>query len=257
LRRVAKIGITALVMILVFSFLTFTVLTYQIGTGIISNPRYCSACHIMEPFVQDWEISVHGQSFVECHLCHESGPQSVIMVGRYVLGIYEVPVLINFTNPQISAICEECHLRNSLHEVKAHSEIACRQCHGMHGPGIEVPTVDVCIHCHEDLPEYMMDTNCYKCHPREDWGSPIGHLPDEYGNLNFAECDRCHVITYLHTETPHSKIDCDLCHTEGGFEKIKPRVDVCINCHEEWAERFGENCYECHYRQEWGGRRVS
>jgi hypothetical protein len=251
-----KIAVIVLAVVLVASGGIVTMVAYQVGTGSIDNPRFCSTCHIMTPFVEDWEISVHGQTFVKCHECHETGFGAILMVGRYLVGAYEEPVIVDLPSTQVSEICSQCHVRGGLHDVETHQNADCRQCHGMHGPGIEVPKLPSCLSCHEDLPDWMSNTNCYNCHPRDDWGSPLGHVLESDGELDFDTCSRCHITSGdLHVE--HSETKCSTCHVEGGFEDIITSESTCIDCHPSLPNMFpNQSCDTCHTRDEWGGRKT-
>lgn len=131
--------------------------------GYHDNPKFCTMCHIMDPYLESWEsppllANAHSEYDLACLDCHpfEIG-QSVREIISFVFHNYEEPL----TEQKFSKEwCFQCHEHGSYEELKQlvqyqvdteigdlHNShlggIDCRLCHKMHKP-----SVDYCSQCH-------------------------------------------------------------------------------------------------------------
>jgi len=150
-----------------------------------SQPSFCNRCHVMEPYVAEWERSSHRD--VNCESCHLtpgffgyiggkiSGLQ---VVANYIRGDYED---WSFNAAVANNACLRCHeniLAGNIHDTDtgitvSHENIIgmgakCVQCHSTvaHGSAVAVgsqthPTMATCLTCHNDK---IAPLQCDLCH---------------------------------------------------------------------------------------------
>jgi cytochrome c nitrite reductase small subunit len=116
------------------------------------KPESCASCHIMDPYLESWEMSglganAHGEEGVVCLDCHQPTlEQQLSELVVYLQGDYEIP-LKGLKYPMES--CFQCHEHGSYEEIIAvtegleeeaganphdshYGEMECRLCHKMH-----------------------------------------------------------------------------------------------------------------------------
>lgn len=127
------------------------------------EPRFCSTCHIMDPYLESWQGSDlgahdHGQEGVDCLDCHQATvQQQVHELVVYVRGDFTEPLQeLRYS----MAECFGCHEHGSYEQIieltsnweasvganphNSHfGEMECRLCHKMHRE-----SVDYCAQCH-------------------------------------------------------------------------------------------------------------
>jgi hypothetical protein len=212
------------------------------------SSRFCSSCHVMEPFVTGWENSGHRD--VECVDCHyETGFRNqfqgrLAALARLILywsGNYNTNsyVVIN----DASCLVGGCHLLLDLLERPSFylgEEIFT---HRSHLSGPLQGMVLRCTNCHSEA-HYetclgVSSQTCFLCHFRD------GIWKDEQGTNEF--CLQCHLV-------PSRSVVAGR-HDHETYLRHGAR---CRHCHEEADGRGGEvsadSCRACHLNHEVLGR---
>ncbi|MGC9026691.1 MAG: hypothetical protein ACP5JP_04050 [bacterium] len=196
----------------------------------------CKTCHLMEPYINQWEGSVHKD--VRCTTCHKLGFNFFTKVTFETLtGLY---------NPQPIAVvndktCLKCHplselskpvfyknrvyFDHSKHVGKSVREmlLTCETCHPSVTHGSELKTVDedACISCHFiGAPRGEAITGCPSCH-----GSPTRTV-----NLNGMEFNHRSYLT--------KGMQCNQCHLDVIQGKGNVPRDRCHKCHEDRSYKY-------------------
>lgn len=150
-----------------------------------SQPSFCDRCHVMNKYVDAWEVSSHKD--VNCETCHLT-PGLFGFVGGKIAGLQVVANYIrgeyedySFSAAVSNAACLQCHeeiLEGNIHSsssdiVVSHEDILslggrCLNCHSTVAHGGEVafgsathPTMDTCLECHNDT---IAPLDCTLCH---------------------------------------------------------------------------------------------
>ncbi len=150
-----------------------------------SQPSFCNRCHVMEPYVAEWEQSPHRD--VNCESCHLT-PGFFGYLGGKISGLQVVANYIrgdykdwSFNAAVSNNACLQCHetiLAKDIHDTKtgitvSHANIIgmgakCVQCHSTiaHGSAVAVgsqthPTMATCLTCHNDK---IAPLKCDLCH---------------------------------------------------------------------------------------------
>lgn len=253
--------------LLVVIFPVFTIASVEVT----SQSRFCSSCHIMDPYYSSWKVSAHKD--VECVKCHIS-PGATSFVAAKLNGLGQVvDDVLNRTSTKPSASVNQlsctrsgCHsveqlsgktidngrfkFRHDKHLGNTHLgvEFTCGTCHS-HVQGDEHFEVNtsVCLTCHlVERPE----------HPaaRPDAGFTLidfrvreGHTGEELAEGASGEprppstCTTCHDapttvlerggLTIDHTEYLSYGASCESCH-HGATATPQPIEDGrCLACH--------------------------
>ena len=219
---------------------------------------FCSRCHYMTPYVEQWKASKH--SGVECVKCHPSERRAMFaQFIKYNTGTYS-PRPRAFV-PDSACLASGCHAEmpenkavkflsvtfphnSHLAKDRLGIKLHCASCHGSSQEAGHV-TVDpkVCFLCHfKGQPPGGTVAGCGACH-----GAPEGI--SKHGGFSFdmkayvdsgVACSRCHLSVHEGT---------------GGVTK-----DKCYSCHVSRVEKIGEpemlhdkhvgqkqvRCMECH-----------
>ena len=196
-RRLVK-AILAITGIGVFGLVVFG----GFGMWWTSQPSFCGRCHVMEKYVDAWDVSTHKD--VNCESCHvPTGAfgflggkiTSLQVVLNFALGHYE-DTSFNASVPNSN--CLKCHgdvLEGDVETDKIrvrHSEIIgagakCMLCHSAvaHGSAVPVgshtvPEMDTCFKCHDNQ---VAPLKCNLCHVTP----PIATEPESHGSTSTTE----------------------------------------------------------------------
>ena len=267
----------------------------------VGTKNCLAACHSHDQKAHDFEASTMGAQLsedsglplVNCESCH--GPGSLAIQGitsekvkadaekgiktecnhGTLLKIKTLPSMAK------SLVCLKCHTANAtfnLHnwnmEVHAINDVACTDCHSIHGgPDLKVrlrEQAEMCYQCHQEIrsafslpshhPVPQKRVFCSDCH------NPHGSSTDNLLREETAKetCTRCHgekagPFLYEHAENTEF---CTRCHTPHGSVNnnlLNVRLPfLCLQCHPghrtgtaaDQLERKGAfytRCTDCHF----------
>ena len=202
-----------------------------------SRPNFCSSCHFMEPYVEDWKTSSHAD--VTCTKCHfPPGFKSKVkgkftaasMVVNYFTGVYK-------KSKPLAEIEDSSCLRSGCHsEQNLDKDVTFKQGisfnHNSHLNNLRRDKKLRCTSCHSQIVqgEHMTvtESTCYLCH---------------FKNLESEEpmndCTWCHtapvsgdssIVKYDHTFVNNRNIDCSSCHgamSVGTGDVLEYRCSIC------------------------------
>jgi len=219
------------------------------------------ALEIEKMFMPGELISGHQKFEAECTLCH-----------------------VRMRNTTQPALCRDCHeqvdedmsKRRGFHgRDKNASQLECKTCHSEHkGRNARIIWLDKDKFDHRAT-DFMLDgkhalTECHACHLQSEKYRQAKsrckdcHAKDDVhkGELG-AKCGQCHVASgwrkseFDHGRTgfplkdSHRRVSCESCHIDGKFQKTPTR---CVDCHairDVHANRFGNDCGQCHQEKKW------
>lgn len=157
-----------------------------------SQPAFCDRCHVMNSYVDAWEVSSHKD--VNCETCHLT-PGLFGFVGGKIAGLQVVANYIrgeyedySFNAAVSNAACLQCHeeiLEGNIHSETSDIQVShedilnlggrCLNCHSTVAHGGEVafgsathPTMDKCLECHNDT---VAPLDCNLCHTGKKGGA--------------------------------------------------------------------------------------
>lgn len=242
------------------------------ATEYTKSPRFCSTCHIMDPYIDAWKTSSHAE--VACVKCHyppgrefETKLAALNQVVAYATGQYGTKFHADIDDSAcLRKGCHETRLlpgpivfkRNIKFDHSHHLgedvrgiNLRCTSCHSQIVQGNHMTVTEfTCFLCHfkgrVTLEEPQTLKFCLNCHsyPTE---------PIEVGGMVFdhqreidqgVECQRCHFDTVRGTGRVEGRA-CLQCH--GDANQLSKITDVramhqnhvtdhkveCLNCHED------------------------
>jgi nitrate/TMAO reductase-like tetraheme cytochrome c subunit len=205
-----------------------------------SKPNFCSSCHFMQPYVEDWKTSSH--SDVTCTKCHfPPGFKSKVkgkftaasMVVNYFTGVYK-------KSKPLAEIEDASCLRSGCHSEQALNEdVVFKQDihfnHNSHLNNLRRGKELRCTSCHSQIVqgEHMTvtESTCFLC-----------HFKNVESDKTMNNCTWCHkapipnndsIPKYDHSFVKARKIDCTNCHGSmvvGAGDVLESR---CSSCHAE------------------------
>jgi len=221
------------------------------ASGDYAENDQCAACHeeIATAFSRTTHARTDGWGEThQCQACH--GPGAAHIEGDGDISRIVRPGTLN--SKESSAICLECHSRNSTnfsHDSALHNlgDVSCIDCHNPHEKNpkmLKKVGAELCAQCHQatvsrfDLP---------RSHPLA------------AGEKACVACHSPHAKASLGMNEGFATIKCTECH----FEKAGPfiynhdigMVEGCQSCHQVHgtstrhllkAQRMIELCYQCH-----------
>jgi len=248
--------------------------------------KVCSGCHIMDPYVEAWKASTHGD--VPCVRCHSEWRFLISSTYlKYAAGLYSTQLRAEVPDTR----CLECHQhqdldtdkpflknihfshKNHLGEARRGKRLHCTSCHS--GAGVSTTetgqtthvSVDesVCFTCHfKGAEKGQAITGCLVCH-----GPPskvVTHQGFQFDHSSYLKrdvrCDLCHVeVSHGDANVPRER--CASCHISriSAFEDterihtihLRRRQIDCKRCHNQMehgkfgmAPALGERCDACH-----------
>jgi cytochrome c nitrite reductase small subunit len=228
-----------------------------------NNPKFCVACHLMQPAYDAWAESEH--KGINCHDCHHLtiAEQNQLLVNFVLHRPDKVPprhgkVIVGWK------MCVQCHWErderypsaplindSAMHAKHTFTEqIECAKCHGyivhkftpeerfcvrchegkvVHGTGMENIA---CLNCHTDRTPTLIPGRgkCLYCHGDESvrkWVNS-GETID-VKHYKPAEETVKRAIKIVVEENSPMKFSCYLCHKP--HEQVRPDWGNCTNCH--------------------------
>lgn len=237
----------------------------------------CSQCHVEESFktlksvgqfdhnkTGYWLIGRHGQ--VTCKLCHKTALTDPVKHEK-CLDCHKDYHRNQFNNQNVVSDCSVCHdvygfeknqysvEKHNLTRFKlegAHLATPCFECHRKAGDWNFRMIGEVCLDCHKDPHDGLIDAKyypggkCEKCHVVMTW--------------NEVKFD--HEQTNFKLEGKHSEVSCRKCHFASGSvsglsgQQFKSLKNNCNGCHKDVHQgQFQENgqnfCERCHTFTDW------
>ncbi len=256
--------------ILLFTFGSIVLLLFLLygAAELTSKPNFCSSCHFMEPYVENWKTSTHAD--VTCTDCHfPPGLKSKIkgkltaasMVVNYFTGVYKK------SKPwaeidDASCLRSGCHVEQQLNEdvvfkqeihfnhnshlndLRRNKELRCTSCHSQIVQGDHMTvTESTCFLCHFKNPEEEPINDCTWCHsaPVEQNDSPNAY-DHSFVKENNIDCTNCHG-TMIVGDGEVLESRCSFCHAEIG--KIEKIIDPEF-MHQMHVTDHKVECENCH-----------
>lgn len=250
LHRMIKLGLHKLTH-LIFAAVVLSGVTLFTLLEVSSNPKFCSSCHLMRPYIDAWKNSSHAN--VNCMSCHaqeglkgyfETKFTAMSMLANYFTGLYRR------SRPWAEiedANCMQCHdtrllegrtewTKGIMFDHKPHlteerrgRRLRCTSCHSqiVQGEHITV-TSSTCFLCHfkNVEQEHRADlAECTKCHSNP----PTGDQAVEAGLFD-------------HGSVVHDHISCQACHKKMWQGSGEVRRESCGTCHaeEEHIDRIND-----------------
>ncbi|HWR57822.1 MAG TPA: cytochrome c3 family protein [Thermodesulfovibrionales bacterium] len=235
------------------------------------TPQNCVACHYMEPFYRQWEISTH--KTVPCLKCHEySAARALIGQVKLLTGKQSVLHLTNI--PDKNCLQSGCHDKRLVDsKVTFTKEDRGKRTitldHKTHF-GVVIQSVKLhCRSCHSDMvqgshADYNKEV-CFLCHFK---GALLTRA--------VASCPLCHsspkrplVVRgrpFVHDDALKAGYKCTHCHTKiTRGDGVTPK-DKCYSCHADRTDKYSDvkfihdkhvdqkqiNCLRCHPKIEHG-----
>lgn len=224
-----------------------------------SSPSFCTACHFMKPFYEQWQTSTHNQ--VTCIACH---PNRVS-----IIAVATIKYLSNNYNPRPRAeVKDESCLQAGCHQerlklgkisfkkgitfdhnehiarLRREKQLRCTSCHSQIIQGDHVTASEkVCFLCHfKGAAVGESVTGCPSCHgtPQrivEHEGFYFSH--ESYLKIGVA-CNQCHIeVASGAGDVPKSK--CFACHVQ----RVE-RYDDSKFIHDNHVTQRNLTCFQCH-----------
>ena len=234
IRKFTKIGLIS-----VCSIGLLLVLLYG-AAELTSRPNFCSSCHFMQPYVEDWKTSSH--SDVTCTKCHfPPGFKSKIkgkftaasMVVNYFTGVYK-------KSKPLAEIDDASCLRSGCHaEQQLNEDVVFKQDinfnHNSHLNDLRRNKKLRCTSCHSQIVqgEHMTvtESTCFLC-----------HFKDVESDKPMHDCTWCHsapvanndsIPKYDHSFVNNRNIDCTNCHGTMVIGEGDVLESRCSSCHAE------------------------
>ena len=255
--------------LIIIGALVFIVVVTFAGFEVTSSPRFCSTCHNMKPYYENWKTSSHNE--VNCIKCHADPG-----IGSYLKtkanGLVEVAIYLSGnlpTNYQTevsdeSCLREGCHSREKLKEERLDFKKGISFSHDEHLQTLKSEFRLRCTSCHSQVVQTehisIGEATCFTCHFK---GEELGE--------DVAECTLCHSalgeipeeeIKFNHQAVLKMGMDCLNCHKEPVEGKGEVHQERCLFCHSEPGrlERINERaflhlkhtsehkveCFQCH-----------
>lgn len=248
------------------------VLVIAVGGGVVAfkfydftqnNPKFCVACHLMQPAYDAWAESEHKE--INCHDCHHlSIPEQNQLLVSFVL---HRPDKVPPRHGKIIVgwkYCVSCHWEKNekfagaplINDSTMHAkhyfteQIECARCHGyiihqftpearfcvkchegkvVHGTGMEGLA---CLNCHTDRTPTLLPGRgkCLFCHGGEkvrEWlesGKTIDVKHYQPSEETVKKAIKINV-----PENAPMKFSCYQCHKP--HEEVRPDWGDCLNCH--------------------------
>jgi nitrate/TMAO reductase-like tetraheme cytochrome c subunit len=259
---------TKISLITIASIALLFILLYG-AAELTSKPNFCSSCHFMEPYVEDWRTSTH--SNVTCTDCHfPPGIKSKIkgkftaasMVVNYFTGVYKR------SKPwaeieDVSCLRSGCHAEQQLNNdvifkknihfnhdshlnnLRRDKELRCTSCHSQIVQGEHMTVTETtCFLCHfKNQSNEEPINDCTWCHlapvAENDSIPPYDH---KFVLANNIECTNCHGKMVI-GEGDVLESRCSFCHAETGKLEMISNVEFMHKMHVTEHKVECENCH--------------
>ncbi|TKJ46427.1 hypothetical protein CEE34_08930 [Candidatus Aerophobetes bacterium Ae_b3a] len=238
-----------------------------VGIELTSSPEFCSSCHNMKPYYENWETSSHNE--VNCIKCH-SDPGLVPYLKTKANGLIEAAIYLSGKFPTSyqtevsdeSCLREGCHSQEKLKEEKVDFEKGISFEHETHFETLKGQFRLRCTSCHSQIVQdehiSVATSTCFSC-----------HFKKEEPNEGIAECTLCHSalaemteVKFNHEPIVKAGMNCLNCHKEPIKGEGEVDQEKCLFCHSEpdRLERINETsflhlkhtsenkveCFQCH-----------
>jgi DmsE family decaheme c-type cytochrome len=208
----------------------------------------CLECH--DDYAESFAASAHGRlaefelmgAAGGCEACHGNGSLHVDDddAGKILKFGELLP-------EESAAVCAKCHSDGGLmdwtHSQHALADVACSDCHSIHGGGkaaLKQDDPDLCYSCHQ---EQMAQANFPSHHPIREGKMTCGDCHNPHGELNTHErtndlCLDCHSRYQGPFVFGHAPVedDCTICHNPHGSVAnnllAQNEPFLCLQCHE-------------------------
>jgi DmsE family decaheme c-type cytochrome len=176
-----------------------------------------------------------------CEACHGGGSLHVDSDGDQILKFGEL------LPEESAAVCAKCHTDGKLmgwtHSEHALSDVACNDCHTIHGDGksaLKQEDPELCYSCHQ---EQQAKANFPSHHPVKEGKMTSGDCHNPHGELQTEElardlCLECHARYRGPFVFEHAPVeeDCSTCHDPHGTVAnnllLQNEPFLCLQCHE-------------------------
>jgi nitrate/TMAO reductase-like tetraheme cytochrome c subunit len=240
---------------------------------VTSQPIFCSSCHYMSDYYEQWKHSSHHK--VPCLECHAKPGLGNYLVRKYV-AIHEVVSMMTGKYPPRphAEVDDASCLRKGCHETRVlkgkvdlkgvtfdHTphltqdrrgrKLRCTSCHAQMAMGRHIAvTEEVCFLCHfkgrMQTPEANTSAFCLKCHKMPDTAVTIRGTKETYNHKDYVgpnvKCQYCH-SNIIRGEGQVPKVMCFQCHNKP--ENIARYNDLEF-IHENHITKHKVECYMCH-----------
>jgi len=188
-----------------------------------------------------------------CEACHGGGSLHVAASGDgSILKFGEL------LPEESAALCAKCHTSGKLmdwtHSLHALSDIACGDCHTIHGGGkyaLKQQEPELCYSCHQ---EQMAKASFPSHHPIKEGKMGCSSCHNPHGELNTDErvndlCLGCHARYQGPFVFGHAPVedDCTICHDPHGSVAnnllVQNEPFLCLQCHEGHFHILRESNY--------------
>jgi DmsE family decaheme c-type cytochrome len=269
MERKSRISTSRLVRIIPLVLLVAACATGAIREKILSLPRIegatpvgqtaCLECH--EEAAKTLAGNVHSRladfeymgGTQGCEACHGGGSLHVASgdTGKILRFGELLP-------EESAALCAKCHSSGKLmdwtHGEHALSDVACADCHTLHGGGkhaLKQQEPELCYSCHQ---EQMAKTNFPSHHPIKEGKMVCSDCHNPHGELNTDErtndlCLGCHSRYQGPFVFGHAPVedDCTICHDPHGSVAnnllVQNEPFLCLQCHEGHFHVLRESNY--------------
>ena len=242
---------------------------------VTTDSKFCSSCHIMEPYVASWKTSSH--KFVPCVDCHyepgiletvEGKFKALSQLAKYVTNTQGTKPWAEVSD--FSCMRSGCHSvrllegkiqygriafdhRDHLLGERRGMKLRCTSCHSQIVQGEHlVVTPTTCVLCHmKDGTKTPKAASCDHCH-----GPPKG-AKDIGGGLSFqhqdylrrgVQCASCHGdVTRGTGDVPRQR--CGQCHNK---QEHLDRYDDLAFVHRHHVTEHSVACLQCHTEMKHG-----
>ena len=233
------------------AFSVFLLFIMPVVLTVSSNPRFCVACHSMNPEYQTWKRSSHAQ--ISCYACHGSRSYGQLLFGKTFIDIqgpykeltgrFEKPVNEHSHVSQESIPmerCERCHKNKNReftfstgiyidHMAHKRAGINCTVCHNrvVHKGAEQFEPLKT-WDAEFEYPDFLtMKQGCFRCHSTN---------PESRDHETMAKIQNGKVA-------PRA---CLTCHT-GEFQlPVNHERPAWRSEHKRFARQDVENCMSCH-----------
>ena len=269
LKRGLKTHILALLTLIGLGIIALLVLSGGVYVA-SQNPRFCSTCHYMKPYVDQWQESSHAD--VSCVACHPVRPlANAVSAIRYFTGTQTPrPMAEVASDDCLQSGCHDARLSEGestfadgkilfdhtphLERLRRGKKLQCTSCHSqiVQGEHISV-TEETCFLCHfKGAGEAQAISGCTSCH-----GTP-------------AETVQHEGFVFSHDSYLKVGVACQQCHLQVTSGDGKVLEERCFSCHVERLEQFDDSefihathvtehdidCFKCHEKIQHGGIRM-
>jgi nitrate/TMAO reductase-like tetraheme cytochrome c subunit len=229
---------------------------FMVAAGLLTADHYtskasvCGSCHIMRPYFNSWEKSIHGEKDVACVDCHYPPGESHSLQAKFkglgqlftYTGTNESTVRKSARVSDLSCTTSKCHTPEKFMDKKLKFAEKITYVHRTHMDKTIEGQVLHCDTCHQHVRTEkhfeVPRVACYLCHFKE-----------STFNEGRAKCSLCHEIPTKPLQK-QKEGNADGAEKSVTHESLKQASVPCQSCHYELVQGKGgvkvENCFDCH-----------